>query len=172
MAVEWEVIPKQALKVVRELASTTGERAYLLAGQGDFVTCLAADTGNLSLRSDVLHVGVRFPLGISAGGVALLATHDDHFIDGLLERARLATDWGPLHSDTLIRQRVQETRKRGFSINGGLLLQGNLGLSAAANSNEGSHRLALTLAGKGMLVSSNRILQLGSDLVRFASRLR
>ncbi|MET8978143.1 IclR family transcriptional regulator [Streptomyces sp. NPDC004539] len=160
-----------ARRLVAELAEATGESAFLSVRRGDELVCLLREEGSFPSRSLVLQEGVRVPLGVSAGGVALLAYQTDDYIDRYLERADLASALGPQFSAASIRERVHETRESGYSINPGLIVQGNYGMAAAVVSSTEPANWVLTITGVEPRFSPDRQRELGTTLLKFAHRL-
>ena len=66
-------ITDQARDIVDRLARETGESAFLSARRGDETVCVLSEEGSFPLRSHVLHVGIRFPLGVASAGLAILS---------------------------------------------------------------------------------------------------
>lgn len=96
------------------LAQVTLDTIYLTGRDGDEAVCLARREGDHPIRTLTLDVGDRRPLGVSAGGLALLAALPDGEVNGILERqARLRTRL-PFDQITL-KRKIAETRRRGFA---------------------------------------------------------
>nr|WP_253711962.1 hypothetical protein [Bradyrhizobium sp. WD16] len=74
--------------------------------------------------SDGFKVGDRHPLG--AGSLALLSALDDDEIDTILRaNASLIAEQYPNFSSRLLRSLIEQTRKRSYALNPGLLMQGS-----------------------------------------------
>ena len=116
-----------------------------------------------------LREGMRLPLGVSAGGVALLAYQNDEFIETYL--AEFGLDWGPNNSPEAIRNRVAEARVLGYALNPGLDIQGNFGMAAAVVQTGKPTQFALTITGVESRFRKARQSELGSTLLTFAHRL-
>ncbi|GAA4641420.1 IclR family transcriptional regulator domain-containing protein [Gordonia humi] len=157
--------------ILRDLARSTGESAFLSARRGDETVVLAAEEGTFPLRSHVLHPGKRLPLGIASAGVVLLAHLPDTDIDRYLERADLEGEWGHDHSTAGIKRRIAETRVFGYSVNPALLVEGSWGIGAAVFDRAGRPEWALSLNGVQTRFSATRRPQLGEALLRAAHDL-
>jgi DNA-binding IclR family transcriptional regulator len=59
--------------VLADLADKTGDTAFLFVRYGDDAICLARKQGWYHIQTPVVAVGSRHPLGVSAGGLAILA---------------------------------------------------------------------------------------------------
>lgn len=171
VAAQRYAVPHQARRLVAELAAATGESAFLSVRRGDEFVCLVREEGSFPLRSLVLQEGVRVPLGVSAGGVALLAYQTDDYISAYLERMSLESNWGPQFSATAIRDRVREARELGYSINPGLMVEGSYGMAAAVVTSGEPAKWVLTITGVESRFRADRQPELGATLLKFAHRL-
>jgi DNA-binding IclR family transcriptional regulator len=83
---------RQASPHVQELALETGDAAYLTVRSGDDTICVFRAVGSSPAQAYTTHIGSRRPLGIGAGGLALLAALPAAEIDAVLRRnaAKLA----------------------------------------------------------------------------------
>lgn len=155
---------------VRRLASTTGESAFFSARRGDETVCLVREDGSFPIRSDVLHEGIRFPLGVASAGIAILAYLPDSEIEDYLSRTNLSS-YGSGHEPDQVRARVRETRDAGFALNPGLIVQGSWGLGAAVFDVANRPQWALTLTGIEHRFAPARRGKLGRLLLRAAHEL-
>ncbi|WP_439378678.1 IclR family transcriptional regulator [Amycolatopsis lexingtonensis] len=160
-------VTEVALPVVRRLALATGESAFFSARRGEETICLIREDGAFPIRSHVLFEGARFPLGVVSAGMVVLAHLPDREVDDYLARADLAA-YGPQHAAGEIRRHIAATRKQGYSVNPGLVVEGSWGLAAAVFDQAGSPRWALTLTGVAHRFGADRIPQLGALLLREA----
>lgn len=169
-ATRYDVTPR-ARPVLREIARETGESAFLSARRGDETVCLASEEGSFPLRSHVLHVGLRMPLGVASAGIVILAHLSDREIAEYLTRANLAPEWGQQHSAHLIRERLEATRLDGYSVNPGLLVEGSWGMGAAVFDQQGTPAWALSITGVESRFREERREALGKLLLDQAHRL-
>ena len=109
--------------------------------------CLLREDGSFPIRSHVLHEGIRFPLGVASAGLALLAYLPDTEIDAYLDRAALASTYGAEHDDGPLRARVRATRRAGYAVNPGLIVEGSWGMGAAVFDRDERPVWALSLTG-------------------------
>lgn len=164
-------ITNSARRVLKELATATGESCFLSVRRGDETVCLVRMEGSFPLRSFVLYEGVRFPLGVASAGVALLAFLPDADITKYLNRADLATSFGPSHAEGALWARLRATRDNGYAVNPGLIVEGSWGLGAAVFSEEGSPSFALSITGVESRFSPERTERLGKLLLEAAHHL-
>ncbi|MGV9712620.1 IclR family transcriptional regulator [Gordonia sp. NPDC003424] len=160
-----------AQPILRDLARDTGESAFLSARRGDETVCLAAEEGHFPLRSHVLHVGIRFPLGVASAGLVILANLDDRHVAEYLARTDLTPRWGERHSATAISERIAATRLSGYAVNPGLLVEGSWGMGAAVFDGRGEPAWALSITGVESRFRPERRAGLGDTLLSHAHRL-
>lgn len=161
-----------ARDVVRSLAVKTEESAFLSVRRADETVCLLREEGSFPIRSFVLSEGVRFPLGVASAGLAILSFLPDHDVDSYLERhPELEGDWGRPHAASPLRERLAETKARGFAINPGLIVEGSWGIGAAVFDRTGRPEWALSLTGVEFRFGPDRIQLLGRTLLAHAHEL-
>jgi DNA-binding IclR family transcriptional regulator len=164
-------ISDHARDIVSRLARETGESAFLSARRGDETVCLLSEEGSFPLRSHVLHVGIRFPLGVASAGLAILGHLPAAEIDDYFSRADLEPDWGSNHSERSIRARIKSTRSTGYAVNPALIVEGSWGIGAAVFDDRGRPAWALSLTGVETRFKDNRIALLGTMLLEQAHLL-
>lgn len=162
---------------VARLARQTGDAAFFQVRSGWSVVCLQREDGDYPIRSHVLAAGDRHPLGVGAGGLALLAALPDDDLEAALsaneallrERYRMLTP-------SVLRELVAETRERGYSLNRGLLFPGSWGMGLAVRDPQGRPEACLSLAAVESRMQPDREPQLAAWLAaevrRLESRLR
>lgn len=171
LAAERYDIADVARPVLRELARETGESAFLSARRGNETVCLVGEEGSFPLRSHVLHVGIRFPLGVASAGLVLLAHLPDRDIEDWLSRNDLAAQWGARHTREELAQRIAATRETGWCVNPGLLVEGSWGIAAAVFDRRDEPRWALSLTGVESRFRAERHDALGTLLLHHAHEL-
>jgi DNA-binding IclR family transcriptional regulator len=164
-------VTEHARDILTQLADDTGESTYLSALRGTETVCLAEVQGSFPLRSHVLHEGIRLPLGVASAGLAILAHLPDAEAEGYLSSVDLTKEWGRSHSRRALRARVAETRKHGYAVNPGLLVEGSWGLGAAVFDATGNPRWALSLTGVQTRFVERRLPKLGRLLLDSAHAL-
>ncbi|MCR3718791.1 MULTISPECIES: IclR family transcriptional regulator [Prauserella salsuginis group] len=153
---------------VHRLAEATGESAFFSALRGEETVCLIREDGDFPIRSFVLYQGARFPLGVVSAGLVTLAFLDDAEIDSYLDRTDLTRRWGQAHSPDDIRARIERTRRDGYAVNPGLVVEGSWGMAAAVFDPTGRPSWALTLTGIETRFTPERQPELGALLLHEA----
>ena len=105
-------------------------------------------------------------------GLAILSFLPTTELDSYLTRAMGVTaTWGETHSETAIRDRVAETRQRGFAVNPGLIVEGSWGIGAAVFDARERPVYALSLTGIEPRFTTDRLPALGRALLAEAHQL-
>src|SRR4051812_16526016 len=133
---------------LRRLAEETGESAFFSIRRGAETVCLLREEGSFPVRSFVLHEGVRFPLGVASAGTAIMAFLPEAEQEQILgEWAAHAGKYAGGHPEDVVRNNLRQTRRRGYAVNPGLVLEGSWGMGAAVFDQAGRPSWALSLTG-------------------------
>lgn len=98
------------------LARDTEDTAYLVVRSGFEAVCLHRLEGDFPIRTLVLQVGSRRPLGVGAGGLAVLAAIAGEEREAIIERVEPALPaFGKLTAAAL-RQACEETARSGVAV--------------------------------------------------------
>ncbi|HEX2555654.1 MAG TPA: IclR family transcriptional regulator [Microvirga sp.] len=140
-------IHRLAHEGVLRLAKDTGDAAFLQIRRDRSVVCLLREDGDYPIRSHVLAPSDRHPLGVGAGGLALLAAMTDSEVEAALDaNNRLLAERYPVLTRPLLVDLVAETRERGYAMNRGLLFPGSWGMGVAVRDADGRPGACLSLA--------------------------
>lgn len=164
-------VTELAQPFVRRLALATGESAFFSARRGDETVCLLREDGSFPIRSHVLYEGIRFPLGVASAGTAILAYLSDPVIDTYLGQVDLSVTHGAAHRADAVRDRIGETRKTGYAVNPGLLVEGSWGMGAAVFDRDERPMWALSLTGIEQRFTPARRREMGNLLLQAAHQL-
>ncbi|TNM38361.1 IclR family transcriptional regulator [Nocardioides albidus] len=164
-------LTNEARVSVHRLAKETGESAFFSVRRGDETVVLLREDGDFPIRSYVLYESARFPLGVVSAGIAILAHLPAREVDAFLARADLTGQWGPQHAEAALRRRLAATRRTGWSLNPGLVVEGSWGMAAAVFDKAGRPEWALTLTGVEQRFRRDRQPVLGRLLLEEAHRL-
>lgn len=106
------------------LAEDTQDTAFAVLAENDHMNCLRRITGSYPIRTLSLEEGDIWPFGIGAVGLALLAAHDDNYIEYYLKNyMSLLHRYSSIDKDELHR-RIELTRKTGIAFSQSDLLAG------------------------------------------------
>ena len=142
---------------LERLAAETAETVYLLQRSGNEAVCLDLQQGPTTIRVVTLQVGSRRPLGLGAGGLAILAAlpaaEGDELLDALapvIER-----DWG--FPSELLRGSVVESREQGFALIRNRITPGVTAIGMSFNDSLGHVFGAITVAGLNARMAAARL---------------
>ncbi|HYF57102.1 MAG TPA: IclR family transcriptional regulator C-terminal domain-containing protein, partial [Salinarimonas sp.] len=132
---------------VLRLARLTGDAAFFQVRREGGVVCLQREDGDYPIRSHVLAPGDRHPLGVGAGGLAILAALPDEEVEAALAaNAAWLAERYPMLDPGRLRGLVAESRARGYAMNRGLLFPGSWGMGLAVRDADGRPVACLSLA--------------------------
>src|SRR5690606_15737041 len=70
---------------LRRIAEVSGDTAFLFIRRGNDAVCIDRVLGHFSIQTPVVTVGSRQPLGVNAGGLAMLLALSDDEIEGIIQ---------------------------------------------------------------------------------------
>ena len=116
-------VAELADRSMSRLADETGDTVFLSLRHGDSALCAARKIGPFPIRTLTLNVGDFRPLGVGAGSLALLAALPDEEARQVIARNRENLAAYPNIDAISLKEMVAKTRRQGFSVNDGLILQ-------------------------------------------------
>jgi DNA-binding IclR family transcriptional regulator len=147
------------------LATATGDTVYLVMRSGFDAVCMHRREGDYPVRALVLEVGSRRPLGVGAGGLAILAAMEIEERDEVIRRVKPSlSNFGDLTAQALA-QACDQAVKRGAAI---IQNRVNLGVKAvglAFRDSMGQATGALSVAAPSQRLTEGRI-QLVTELLQ------
>ncbi len=151
-------------EVMDRLSAETGDTVYLVVRSGFDAVCMHRHEGSFPIRTLVLDVGSRRPLGVGAGGLALLAALDDEERSEVIER--IGPKLSGFHGVTtsFLERASTRTRQEGVAIVQDTV---NLGVSAvgqAFRDGMGQPLGALSVAALSHRMTRSRLLHIGTML--------
>jgi DNA-binding IclR family transcriptional regulator len=164
-------VTDHARTALTQLARKTGESAFFSVRRGDETVCVLSEEGSFPLRSHVLHIGIRFPLGVASAGLAILSHLPDSEVDAFFARVQPESMWGVAHSEEAIRSRIESSRRTEYAVNPALIVEGSWGIGAAVFDGSGRPAWALSLTGVETRFRPDRHRELGTLLLEQAHAL-
>jgi DNA-binding IclR family transcriptional regulator len=165
-------IEQFAAASVQRLAAATGESAFLSMRRGDETVCLVREEGSFPIRSHVLDVGSRFPIGVGSAGLAIIAHLPSDEQERILRKLDLANQrWGVKQSIPAIRETIDAAQSRGYIVNPGRVVEGSWGMAAAVFDRDNRPAWALSLTGIESRFLPDRQRELGRLLLLEAHRV-
>jgi DNA-binding IclR family transcriptional regulator len=124
-------LPEICRPALRRLAELTHDTVYLVVRSGFDVVCLDRTEGSYPIRAVTLDVGGRRPLGLGAGGVALLATYPDDEVRQVIDHHCAAGPRSEGVTPDMLWNSVAEARREGCGRNQESMSPGIRGIGAA-----------------------------------------
>lgn len=116
---------------MRQLADSTQDTVYLSERSGLEAVCTARHMGDYPIKVLPLDVGIRRPLGIGAGGLAILGAMPPEEAESLVRiNGPRYQGFGGLTAEQML-QAVAETRARGYSFLDSVATPGSAALGMA-----------------------------------------
>lgn len=136
-----EVIRKACRPTLERLAATTGDTVYLMVKSGFDGVCVDRTEGSFPIRTVLLEIGGRRPLGAGPASLAILGSLDDAVIERSLAANNALMVELTGFTPARLQQAVAKTRTQGYAVARDWTVQGisgvgvtlpqNLGLPAA-----------------------------------------
>lgn len=171
-------LQRLATASLRALALETGDWVFFSVVQGLEAICLSRETGHGPIPSDALRLGDRHPLGVGAGGLAILAAlPDDEVEHALSVNGPYIDEHFPKSPVAVIRHLVAETRERGYAVIPGIVVPGYWALGVSLQQRDGRPVGAIVLVASESRLHptrraalGERMLNIGRDLMSRAAQ--
>lgn len=101
---------------VERLALEAGDTVYVVIRSGDEAVCIERHEGPSPIRVLTLQIGSRRPLGLGAGGLAILAALPDEERHAILDKVagRIAVDYD--FPEKALRESMAAARRQGYAL--------------------------------------------------------
>ena len=154
------------------LAKISGDTAFLTALDGLSTICLHREERQYPIRTHVLNVGDRHPLGLGAGAIAILAALSDEEATEILELNKEAIhNVRPELDLTVLTEHIQNARTLGYGLNPGLVFPGSWAIAAVIKAPSGEILGALTIAAIESRLTDERQKELSIPLFEEVRRI-
>lgn len=159
--------------MLQRLAAETGDTAFLSTTSGYDAICVRREEGDFPIRTQVLWPGQRYPLGVGAGSLAMLAAMPDSEVSEILaaNQDRISAS-SPTLTAAIVRDMVEETRQAGHAFNMGAIVAGSWAVGVALLDGRGRPIGALSLAAIETRMQPQRRAELVQRLCAARDRLR
>jgi DNA-binding IclR family transcriptional regulator len=132
--------------VLRAVSEETENSTFLIGRVGYESICLARVVGSYPVQVLTVNVGTRNPLGVGAGGLAMLARMPlGEQSECIRANAKRLRSYGSLTESTL-RALIRATERRGYSVIGHYNVPGVIGIGVAIRNASGNVLGAITTA--------------------------
>lgn len=137
----------QAVEAVVRLAAASEDVAFVSVRRGNHFVCVRREEGRWPIRSHVLQVGDRWPIGLGAVGTAFLAAMDPE------ERSRVVAAneaefarYPRMDAKTVLGLADTAMLRGGIAVNEGLVVDESWGIGLAVPGRDGRPVLVLSIA--------------------------
>lgn len=131
--------------VLARLAEKTGDTVFLTIRSGFDTVCIDRAEGSFPIRTLTLDVGTRRPLGVGAGGLALLMSLPDQAIDDVVSANALRLGaYNNLTVPALMRL-LKRCRELGYALNDARITPGATSVGLPIRSRSGEPFLAISI---------------------------
>jgi DNA-binding IclR family transcriptional regulator len=156
--------------IISDLARESGDTAYLIARSGLEAVCVDRRQGTSPVQVITLKIGSRRPLGVGAGGLALLAALPDDERAQVMRAvaADLETDWHT--SPTELGELVERIHRDGYTLIHNRVFQGVSALGRPILDAGGRPVAAVSIATINQRMRPSRVRELDEYLRRAVLR--
>ncbi len=165
-------LQRLAAPTLRALATETEDTVFFSVLHGYETICLSRDEGDFPIRNQLLKPGDRVPLGVGAGGCALLAAMGDAEVADVLAHTRTArAQRYPRCTDAALRQMIRETREHGWCVLPGLLLPDSWAVAVVVRDHHAQPVAAITVAAIRSRLAPARRTAIGQRLLQASAEV-
>jgi DNA-binding IclR family transcriptional regulator len=152
--------------IVSQLARESGDTAYLIVRSGSEAVCVDRRQGSSPIRVITLKIGSRRPLGLGAGGLAIIAALPDDELEDVIHAVApdLDSNWGTSESE--LREMVARVRRDGYTLIHNRVFQGVSALGRPIRDSRGRPIAAVSVATVNQRLPSSRVGELNEHLRR------
>jgi DNA-binding IclR family transcriptional regulator len=151
---------------VQRLAGESGDTVFVMARDRLETVCIGRESGAYPIRAITVEVGTRRPLGVGAGGIAILGTLAP------AEARRIVASLAPrfaeyrLTSAEQVNRAADQSRRNGYAISDGHVVKGVRGVAVSVRDRSGAPVAAVGIAAIAERMRANRTPQLIEMLQR------
>ena len=155
---------------LHRLAEETEDTAFLLQRSGWDAVCVARSEGTYPIKTLTSGIGDRHPMGIGAGGMAMLAALDDLQVNDVLNTIQNRLPHYGLNSEMILSD-IAVTRAQGFACNNEVGAKEVVAVGVPLRGPSQQVVGGLFVASFGQRMNDNRIMELGHHLQEVGERL-
>ena len=156
---------------MRELSQETDDTSYLIVRSGFDAVCMHRVEGSFPIQALVLQVGSRRPLGVGAGGLAILAAIEPRERSAIIERvAPNLSSFGNLTVGSLA-EACEKAQESGTAVIRNRVTLGIAAVGVCFRDSMGQPIAALSVAALTQRMTARRIAQIGERLRQAAQRV-
>jgi DNA-binding IclR family transcriptional regulator len=149
---------------MRDLSKSTGDTVYFVARSGFEAVCLHRLEGSFPIRTLTLEVGSRRPLGVGAGGLAILSLITEPERSEVIQRVgSFLAQFGGLTEEALV-SACKKARSFGASVTQDTINFGVAAVGRAFRDTMGQPVAALSVAAMSQRMPAARIRKIAGEL--------
>lgn len=167
----WATLVDRIRPSLDRLRVSTGDTIYLLLRSGPFSICLERLDGIYPIGPSRRRIGEAWPLGLGAGGLALLAALDEPTALDIIRHNSASFPDNPAIEEKELLRRVREARKTGRSFSEGVASSGSSGIGVVIPNSGNPPLLSIIVGGIASRFSDGRMEVLHDELTDAASRM-
>lgn len=137
---------EHAQQALQRLATLTGDTVYLSERVGNEAVATARIEGSFPFKTLTLHVGMRRPLGVGAGGLAILSALPPEEVEQIVEANALYLPALASFDSEFLLDAVEKARERGFAYLDNRATRGMAAMGIALHDERTGGRAALSIA--------------------------
>lgn len=146
-----------ARDLIVDIARETGDTVFLSVRNRYESVCIDSATGSYPIKAHTLSVGESVPLGVSTGGLAMLATMSDEEVRHALQFNAVAiAKFHAIRPDTIYEQ-VAQSRERGYAHYAGHVIAGMGGVARAIRDPNGNGIAVISVTALLDRLSASRV---------------
>lgn len=148
------------MPILESLAERSGDTSFLFVRSGNDAVCLSRVQGNYPIQTPMVEIGSRQPLGVNAGGLALLSCLSEAELTRTLEAiAPRLPAYGELDTEEL-REHCARARQQGFAWIANKAAPGVSALGLPIRSSTGTAIAAITVAATVERMNDQRVKEM------------
>lgn len=158
--------------VLAALSKATGDTSFLFIRSGNDALCIARTEGTYAIQTPAVPVGARQPLGVNAGGLALLSTLPLAEVKEIVAaiEPRLSV-YGELDAAQVI-EHWKRANRLGYALIGNFAVPGVMAVGLPVLNANGMPIAAISIAAIGARMAEPRITEILPLLQRAAQDLK
>ncbi|HTN66928.1 MAG TPA: IclR family transcriptional regulator [Burkholderiaceae bacterium] len=146
--------------VLSMLAEQTGDTSFLFVRSGDDAICIARTQGAYPIQTPAVPVGARQPLGVNAGGLALLSALPRREVEEIMEAvAPRLSIYGNLDAEQMF-EHWTRARQAGYALIGNRAVPGVTAIGLPVMSENGLPIAAITIAAISSRMTEARVAEI------------
>lgn len=154
-----------------QLAEESGDTVFVVVRSGFDTVCIDRRSGTYPIKALTVDIGTRRPLGVGAGGLAILAAMPEEEAEGILGTVAPKLPMYTAASMAQLRTAIRAARKVGYAVSNGFVTEGVRAVSKAISNFKGEPVAAIGIAAILPRIPTDRIVDLAYTLDRERRRI-